>query len=110
MFVFRCYDKVLGRKPDQDGLNAWANQLLLKAETPEEVAYGFVFSNEFKAKNLSDEEYVKVLYKTFLDRSYDEAGLKAWVARLQEGDSRYEVFRGFAYSDEFKKIAASFGL
>lgn len=101
---------MLGREPDVAGLNAWAQVLLDKKETPEQVAYGFVFSEEYNSKNTSDEDYVKMLYEVFLDRSYDEAGLKAWDAQLEKGESRYQVFLGFAYSDEFKALYQSYGL
>lgn len=110
MFVYRCYKKVLGREPDVDGLNAWTQVLLDKKETPEQVAYGFVFSEEYQKKKVSEETYVKMLYEVFLDRTYDEAGLKAWVKQLQKGESRYQVFKGFAYSDEFKKLYSQYGL
>jgi len=110
MFVWRCYKKVLGRDADIDGLNAWVTVLLNKKETPEQVAKGFVFSKEQIEKNLSDTEYVKMLYEVFLDRQYDEAGLNAWVRVLKRGGSREEVFYGFSKSVEFKKIVESYGL
>lgn len=110
MFVYRCYKKVLGRAPDVSGLNAWTKVLLEKTDTPEQVAYGFVFSDEYQNKKVSDETYVKMLYEVFLDRTYDQAGLKAWIGQLQKGESRYQVFLGFAYSDEFKKLYESYGL
>ncbi|MBB5264157.1 hypothetical protein HNP82_001262 [Catenibacillus scindens] len=109
-FVARCYELCLGRKADADGLNAWCNQILTGANTPKQAAYGFVFSNEFKAKNLSDTEYVKVLYRVFMDREGDAGGLNAWVNVLKSGQSREHVFNGFADSPEFQEICAGYGL
>lgn len=39
---------------------------LMGKNNAKEVAYGFVFSDEFKSKNLSDSDYVKTLYRVFM--------------------------------------------
>lgn len=109
-FVARCYELCLGRKGDESGLNGWCNQILTGANTPKQAAYGFVFSNEFKSKNLSDTDYVKTLYRVFMDREADGAGLNAWVNVLKNGQSREHVFNGFADSPEFQEICAGYGL
>ena len=75
-----------------------------------EAAYGFFFSKEFKDKNLSDEEFIKRLYKTFMDRDPDSAGFNDWKGRLANGASREDVFYGFANSTEFGNICASYGI
>lgn len=109
-FVARCYELCLGRKGDENGLNGWCNQILTGANTPKQAAYGFVFSNEFKSKNLSDTDYVKTLYRVFMDREADGAGLSAWINVLESGQSREHVFNGFADSPEFQEICAGYGL
>lgn len=109
-FVARCYELCLGRKGDESGLNGWCNQILTGANTPKQAAYGFVFSNEFKSKNLSDTDYIKTLYRVFMDREADGAGLNAWVNVLKNGQSREHVFNGFADSPEFQEICAGYGL
>ncbi len=116
MYVFRCYDRTLGRQPDVNGLNFWTEQIRSKKRTPEDVAGNFVFSTEFKNKKLSDEEYVKVLYRMFFDREYnapgtDPNGIKFWLNELKTGKrDRYGVFTGFANSKEFKIVLQKFGL
>ena len=109
-FVARCYELCLGRKADTNGINAWCNQILTGANTAKQAAYGFVFSNEFKAKNLSNEEYVKTLYRVFMDREADPEGLGAWIGVLESGQSREHVFDGFADSPEFREICAGYGI
>ncbi len=109
-FVARCYELCLGRKADTDGLNAWCSQILTGANTAKQAAYGFVFSDEFKSKNLSDEDYVRTLYRVFMDREADGAGLAAWINVLKSGQSREHVFNGFADSPEFQEICAGYGL
>lgn len=79
--------------------------------TPKQVAQNFIFSDEFTQKNLDSEEYVKVLYRTFMGREADEAGLAAWVKVLESGrEDRAKVLEGFSDSVEFDGILQSFGL
>lgn len=109
MFVYRCYNIALGRSADINGLNNWCWQLISLNNTPYSVAYGFIFSQEMKNKNLSNTEFTKVLYRVFLDREYDVYGLNDWVGKLDRGVSREEIFKGFAGSQEFSKLVVSYG-
>ncbi len=109
-FVIRCYDVFLGRKPDVKGLNEWCQWILNGEVSPKDAAYGFVFSNEFMNKKNSNNDYVKILYSGFFDRTADSAGLSSWVKILEDGNSRESVFYGFADSEEFRTLVGSFGL
>ena len=112
MFVSRLYTKALGRTYDVNGLNDWCNRIAGDSWSITDAStIGFFNSQEFLNKNLSNEEYVKVLYRTFLDREYDKAGLDDWVNRLNTGQaSRNEVLRGFSNSTEFANIMRQYGL
>lgn len=109
-FVTRLYNKALGRNGDDEGMETWCRVILCQEKTVEDVAEGFIFSGEFLKKNLSDEEYCKVLYRTFFDREYDVDGLHTWMQRLGAGDSRKSVFYGFARSREFYEIMEKYGI
>lgn len=109
-FVNRLYNKALGRNGEADGINHWCNVILTKTRTPEEVAERFINSEEFRSKNLSNEEYVKVLYRTFMGREYDQEGLEHWIGELEKGCSRENILHRFANSEEFRNIMAGFGL
>ena len=110
MFVVRNYRLCLYREADEAGLNAWCNAILTGQNTAKEVAHGFVFSDEFIKKKVSDKEYVEILYWVFMDRQADGAGLNAWLKVLKNGQSREHVFNGFADSVEFREICASYGI
>jgi len=110
MYVYRCYQQALGRTPETEGLNYWTALILNKTVTPEAAAKGFLESAEFRNKNYSDMEYVKTLYRLFLNREYDEGGLIYWLARLAGGSSREEVMSGFSKSGEFKGFLLNYGL
>ncbi len=109
-FIARNYKMCLGRSADEDGINAWCNQILTGQNTAKEVAYGFVFSQEFKEKNLSDADFVKLLYNVFMNREADEAGFNAWMKVLKDGQSREHVFNGFADSVEFRDVCTGYGI
>ena len=110
MFVNRLYVQALGRRGEPAGLEDWSGKILDKIKSPEEVAKSFIFSEEFVNKRLDDTEYVKVLYRTFMGREYDQAGLNDWVRRLSYGESRERVLEGFSRSEEFANILSSYGL
>ena len=107
-FVKRLYSICLGRSADSSGLADWTRQLILGKTTGVKTAYGFIFSDEFKNKNLCDSCYVEFLYEAFLGRSSDSAGKATWVNALASGKTREEVFNGFAMSREFAKICAQY--
>lgn len=110
LFVSRLYSKALGRNADADGLNDWTRLILNGESSPEKVAFGILFSDEFKNKNLDNGEYVKVLYRVFMDREADPSGYEAWKEMLDDGWKREVIFYGFSKSLEFSEILESFGL
>lgn len=109
-FLVRCYRLCLQREPDENGLNGWSAQILSGSNTAKEAAHGFVFSEEFLGNNLSDEEYVEILYRVFMNREGDVSGMEAWVRVLQNGYGREHVFNGFADSAEFRELCDGYGI
>ena len=109
-YVARIYTKALGRNPEAGGLKYWTSEINNKKRTPVAVAEAFFFTPEFTNKKLNNTNFVKVLYRTFMGREADSAGLKYWVNRLNKGESRKSVLRAFAGCPEFQKIVKSFGL
>ena len=53
---------------------------------------------------------MEIMYKTLLGRASDEAGKKDWVNRLNSGQTRDDVLKGFVYSPEFAKLCAEYGI
>ena len=109
-FVNRLYTQALGRTGEEDGLNYWCDGLMNKGYSPYTVANYFINSPEFENKHLSDEEYVKTLYRTFFGREYDQEGLNFWTGRLATGTSRAYVLNFFEHSWEFFEIVSYFGV
>ena len=110
-FVSRMYTKALGRAYDIDGLNDWCNRICDNKWTVMDMATtGFFNSPEYLNMRHTNSEYVKVLYRTFFDREYDQEGYVYWLRKLNSGVSRTEVLRGFADSKEFGNLMRTYGL
>ncbi len=109
-FVSRMYTVALGRVAEETGLNDWTNRLLNHEVDGAGIADGFIMSEEFKNKNVSDQEYVDVLYRTFFDRNADEGGRATWLEALENGNSRTFVLAGFVNSVEFDNLCGRYGI
>ncbi len=109
-FVNRLYELVLGRRSDRTGLEDWVRVLVQQNQTAAHVVEGFVKSPEFLEKNLSNEEYVRVLYRALLNREADEVGLGEWVELLNQSYPKDYILKGFVESDEFTKLCAEYGI
>ncbi|MBP5292155.1 MAG: DUF4214 domain-containing protein, partial [Lachnospiraceae bacterium] len=109
-FVARLYTVCLNRPYDQAGLNAWVTVLVTKEATGSKVARGFFHSKEFANRNLSDEEFVRVAYRTLLDREPEAGGFENWTRALAGGLSRDDVIDGFLDSKEFGNLCDSYDI
>lgn len=109
-FVYRLYAYALNREPDEGGLSDWKNKLTARERTGTEVAVGFFFSDEMKMRNLSDQDFVELLYKVMMNRGSDPTGKEYWLNMLRNGVSRMGVFNGFAGSTEFAGICDQYGI
>ncbi len=110
-FVDRCYEVALSRTADSEGYAYWVSQLTNGQACGAQVGYGFIFSGEYLAKNVSDEQYVNDLYSMFFGREVDEAGYNYWLGMLKDGTATREmVFAGFANSLEFYNLCNKYGV
>lgn len=109
-FVERMYTVALNRAADSNGLEDWVRSLMEGKTDGAKIADGFINSPEFAARNLSDTDYIKTLYRTFLDREADEQGLNDWLAAFAWGATRQDLLTGFVESAEFKTLCNSYGI
>lgn len=109
-FVSRLYEKILDRTPDVGGLNDHTGSYLANKDTYQ-LAYNFIFSEEFLKKDLSNSDYVDTLYRTFFNREPDDAGKADWLNRMATQDyTREKVLEGFVGSQECIDLVNSFGI
>ena len=110
-FVNRMYTVVLQRNPEEGGYYNWIDALTSGRNTGAEAAEGFLFSNEFISKNVSNGDYVKILYRLFFNREPDQAGYDSWVALLNNGTcDRRAILAGFIDSVEWANTCVSYGI
>ena len=105
---------ILGRNADESGKTYWRNQII-KGTTYDAVTaprVGFFQSPEYIEKAVSDEQYIKDAYNSFLNRDPEPAGLEYWKNELATGKNynrQTMLDVGFGNSDEYKQILESYG-
>ena len=109
-FATRLYTCCLGRDPEEEGLQYWTLALTNLEYSGYEAAKGFFESDEFVGKNVDDTTYVKLLYRTFMGRDFDQSGLEFWLGHLSTDMNRLQVLQGFAQSQEFTNICNEYGI
>ena len=103
-FIGRCYQVILGREASTTELENWTGQMVNGTKTPDQIARGFLFSNEFKGKNTANEDLVRILYRVYMNRDADPEGLKTWTEKLDSGMSLKDLLDTFSKTNEFKKV------
>lgn len=109
-FVQRLYLEVLLRNGELEGIEYWCYAINKGQISPVDCAKDFFYSEEFLSRNSSDEEFIETLYRTFMGRTYDEAGKAYWINQMQAGMLRDMVLSEFASSREFRQIIAQYGV
>ncbi|NPA82536.1 MAG: DUF4214 domain-containing protein [Epsilonproteobacteria bacterium] len=109
-FIERFYNILFDRDAEYGGIEYWKNALLNGEKSAAEMANYFFFSEEFEEKDYDNEEFVKLAYRTLLDREADQGGLDFWVSLLDRGFDKRELIREFISSDEFLNLLNEYGL
>ncbi len=110
-FATRLYTCCLGRAPEEKGLNYWSLALTNLEQTGCSAAREFFTSAEFKGFKTSDQEYVKRLYTTFMDREPASSEVSYWTGEIAKGtQTRASVLAFFGQSEEFTAICKKYGI
>jgi hypothetical protein len=101
--AYRLYKAAFDRIPDHGGLGFWINALDNGAAMSD-VAAGFTNSDEFTSQygtDLSNSEFINLLYNNVLDRDADQGGLDFWLGHMNSGAlTREGVLIEFSESNE----------
>lgn len=99
--AYRLYQAAFDRTPDKTGLKFWITQLDSGASL-NQVATGFVNSNEFKAVNPGTDSstLINSYYQHVLHRAPDATGLEYWSNAAANGMSAPEMLVSFSESQE----------
>ena len=109
-YVDHFYRQILERNSGLDEQSHWTNGLVDGSYSGADVAYGFIFSQEFINRNTSNEEFITILYRAFFNRDPDPGGFNNWVSALYCGTSRKDVLEGFIYSQEFENLCNTYAI
>lgn len=107
-FVERLYRLVLNREPDPSGFKYWVENLEDNFITYTDCAYFFLTSDEFKNRNLTDEQFLDILYHALFNRDGDAEGTKYWLDSLKTHTREY-VINCFLSSQEWFNVCLKFG-
>ena len=110
-FVERMYVVVLDRPSEPEGKTYWTDKVINGELTGADCARNFLNGQEFKDRNLSDEEFVTVLYKAFFDRDAkdDPDGFNFWMESLKV-TGRENIIEGFISSPEWIDLCSEYGV
>ncbi len=113
--ILRLYQAVFDRMSDSGGLTFWTNRFRDIQEANPELSYRdalietisqWLESDEYIARfgdDLSDEDFLSLVYLNILGRPADQEGYNFWLAVLKSGAmSREQLIVEFTESDEFK--------
>ena len=120
-FVQIMYRTVLGRDGSANEIEGWASRMD-DGQTYKLILKGFLNSAEFNNKcraigikrgtyktpyrvdeNRAVTRFVMDLYRIFLDRDAEFAGLESWVGKLLDGDTASKIICNILNSPEFQK-------
>lgn len=106
--AYRLYQAAFNRTPDPAGLGFWIGAIRSGVALLD-VANGFYGSGEFQSTygQVSDSQFLTLLYRNVLNRTPDQGGLDFWVKAMQGGTPRALVLRDFSESAENRKNVAA---
>ena len=108
-FLENLYLQFYNRKPSENELNLWAINLEYRLLSFYDVVLSITNSSGIVNENLSNEEFIKVLYNGLLNREADKDGLTHWANLLKSDEvDRYGILNGFLNSEEFKRISDNY--
>jgi len=109
-FVNLMYVKLLNRSADANSLSYLTHEITFNSKTGADIVNALINSVEFRNRNLSDEDFVEVLYAALAGRYSDPVGKANWVNLLRNGATRSEIVTRFINSYEFADICLTYGV
>ena len=106
--AYRVYQAAFNRTPDAAGLGFWIGAMQ-NGVALIDVANAFYGSTEFQTTygQVTDAQFLTLLYRNVLQRTPDQAGLDFWVKAMQNGVPRALVLREFSESLENRNNVAA---
>ncbi|MEO7649999.1 MAG: DUF4214 domain-containing protein, partial [Bryobacteraceae bacterium] len=102
LYITNAYTAVLGRDPDYAGWR-FAFDSIRSGQPRLGIVNSFIVSPEFVNTygNLTNQQFVPLVYQNVLGRQPDSTGLLFWLGQLESGTSRGQMMEAFFLSDEY---------
>jgi hypothetical protein len=97
--VDQDYATYLQQPADPQGQQYWVDQFLAGA-SEDQVAIGFLTSQEYTQEHPTNNDFVVGLYNDILGRSPENGEDDFWIEELDAGESRASVAASFLYTSE----------
>ncbi len=100
--ILRLYRAFLNREPDASGAQYWIG--IGEGASLDVIAEQFSISQEFTETygDLSNQEFLEVVYQNVLGRQADDSGFQYWLALVDDGLQRSRAVRWITASAEFR--------
>ena len=108
-FTEDLFENVMGRPASEEDKEFFKNAIEKDGWTGAQLVQHFTTVPEFTSKDLSDEEYIKSLYKMGFGREADAEGLAYWMGELAE-TNREIVLARILGSSEFNTFCETNGM
>lgn len=104
--VSRLYGAYFNRNPDLAGFTHWTSAINSGTASLGQASDLFAQSSEFNDTygDVSNDEFLALVYKNVLCRPGDNAGLEYWSAQMDAGLSRGDVMLSFSETAEYKEF------
>ncbi len=102
-YIHRLYGAAFDRPADAQGMEYWMG-VVADGASIHDIAWAFLAGAEWAASegDLSDADFVALLYQNTLDREPDAEGAEYWVGVLADGAHRNDLLVFFSDSEEFR--------
>jgi hypothetical protein len=107
-FVENMYIDTLGRSFDIEGRANFTAALNGNEMTGSDVVRAMFNSEEYAARNQTDEEFIATLCQVMAHRAPTDAEIATWTTALASGTTRAQVVDAFLATEEFASVCAFF--
>ena len=109
-FTVLMYNKLLGREPEDSGLELWRELLETRTITAAEMVKRIILGEEAQNRISGYSEFLTFLYDKILNREPDTDGYNSWLDIINAGMTKEAVVESFANSQEFADLYSQFGV
>lgn len=103
-FITFIYRSILGVKPSAKHYAYWVKKLQ-KGKSREDVIRYFFNTDHYKDKNKNNNDFIKDLYKTILNRTPSQKEINLWIPQFKKVENRGDIINMFFDSEEYRRKA-----